>query len=151
MKATSTSSWSRDSKRIVIGCRDSTARVWDVEGAGEPLLLLQGHVGAVTSAAWSRPDGARILTDDGHTVRVWNADGTGQPRVLRGPDDAATSAAWSPDGTRILTHDGDMVRVWSASEAGHNIALDRLSIGDLQEHLRKSADDHCAGHAPHLP
>src|SRR5262249_33869022 len=82
--------------------RDKTARVWNADGTGTPLLL-EGHQDAVWSAAFS-PDGRRIVTlSDDKTLRVWNADGTGEPAILRLPDVDACTAAFSPDGTRIVT------------------------------------------------
>src|SRR4029434_6213455 len=52
--------WSPDGQRIVTASTDKTARVWNADGAGEPLIL-RGHEDQVRFAAWS-PDGKRIVT-----------------------------------------------------------------------------------------
>ncbi|WP_433934897.1 protein kinase [Sorangium cellulosum] len=112
-------SYSPDGKRIVTASVDNTARVWNADGTGEPLVL-RGHEERVFSAAFS-PDGKRILTTSfDNTARVWNADGTGEPLVLRGHEDRFWSAAFSPDGKRIVTASWNklvqvcLVRVWNA-------------------------------------
>src|SRR5262249_7609166 len=75
-----TAVWSPDGKRVVTASWDKTARVWNADGSGEPLVL-KGHEGRVNSAAWS-PDGRRIVTaSEDKTARVWNADGSGAPLV----------------------------------------------------------------------
>ncbi len=62
-------------KRIVTASFDKTARVWNADGTGQPLVL-RGHQDRVYSAGFS-PDGKRIVTASfDKTARVWNADGT---------------------------------------------------------------------------
>ncbi|WP_437736069.1 nSTAND1 domain-containing NTPase [Sorangium sp. So ce1335] len=116
-------SYSPDGKRIVTASKDNTARVWNADGTGEPLVL-RGHKEMVYSAAFS-PDGKRILTTSfDNTARVWNADGTGEPLVLRGHGDRFLSAAFSPDGKRIVTTSFDnTAQVWNADGAGEPLAL----------------------------
>ncbi|WP_437288358.1 nSTAND1 domain-containing NTPase [Sorangium sp. So ce406] len=112
-----------DGKRIVTACADATARVWNADGTGEPVVL-RGHENRVTSAAFS-PDGKRIVTaSHDMTARVWNADGTGQPVVLRGHEGAVRWAAFSPDGKRIVTASNDRTaRVWNADGTGQPVVL----------------------------
>jgi WD40 repeat protein len=116
--------WSPDSKRIVTVSDDKTARIWDADGTGDPIVLA-GHRGSVMSAAWS-PDGKRIVTwSEDRTARVWNADGTGTPIVLEGHGGRVTSAAWAPDGKRIVTASDDKTaRVWNADGAGDAVVLE---------------------------
>lgn len=65
--------WCPESKRILTGSEDGTARMWDAD-TGKELLTLWGHTHQVTSAAWS-PDGKRIVTgSQDSTVKVWMAD-----------------------------------------------------------------------------
>ncbi|MGH9361516.1 MAG: WD40 repeat domain-containing protein, partial [Thermoanaerobaculia bacterium] len=98
--------FSPDGRRIVTTSRDNTARVWAVDGSGEPVVL-RGHEGDVESAAFS-PDGKRVVTAsfDG-TARVWAVDGFGEPVVLRGHEIAVLSAAFSPGGRRVVTASAD--------------------------------------------
>jgi WD40 repeat protein len=115
--------------RVITASWDTTARVWNVDGSGE-LLVLKGHQSFVTSAAWS-PDGKQVVTaSDDDTARVWNADGSGEPIVLKGHQDDVDSVAWSPDGKRVLTASWDMTaRIWS------------LDIPTLQQALRDATTD----------
>ena len=103
-------------KRIVTASFDKTARVWNVDGTGEPQVLY-GHDGWVVSAAWS-PDGKHIVTASrDKTVRVWNADGTDDPLVLRGHKSKVTSAAWNPDGKRIVSASQRRIELLNVSDA----------------------------------
>jgi WD40 repeat protein len=103
-----TAAFSPDGGRIVTASLDKTARVWNADGSGEPIVLT-GHdaatgTGAPGGVGAFSPDGARIVTiSDDKTLRVWNADGSGEPAILRLPEIDAYSAAFSPDGTRIVT------------------------------------------------
>ncbi len=103
-----------DSLRVVTTSDDNTARVWKVDGSGQPIVL-RGHEGTLTSATFS-PDGLRVLTVSAVTARVWKADGSGQPMVLRGHKGSIFSAAFSPDGLRVLTASDDTTaRMWPST------------------------------------
>jgi WD40 repeat protein len=108
--------FSSDGKRIVTGSWDKTARVWNADGTGEPLVL-RGHKHWIMAAAFS-PDGKRIVTGaQDQTIRVWNADGAGEPLILRGANSAINSVAFSADGKRIVSASDDAaVRVWTDLE-----------------------------------
>ena len=55
---------------------------------------------------------------------MWRADGSGEPVVLRGHEDAVTSAGFSPDGTRVVTGSWDRTaRVWRADGSGEPLVL----------------------------
>ncbi|WP_437958415.1 protein kinase [Sorangium sp. So ce119] len=115
--------YSPDGKRIVTASYDKTARVWNADGTGGPLVL-RGHEDGVESAVFS-PDGERIVTASlDKTARVWNADGTGEPLVLRGHEDTVHAAAFSPDGKRVATASFDKTaRVWNADGTGVPVVL----------------------------
>ncbi|WP_437926558.1 protein kinase [Sorangium sp. So ce291] len=144
-------SYSPDGRRIVTASRDGTARVWNADGTGQPIVL-RGHEDVVRSAAFS-PDGRRIVTAswDG-TARVWNADGTGQPIVLRGHEAGVDSATFSPDGRRIVTASGDKtVRVWNADGTGsplilrgHDAALYSAAFSPDGRRIVTASDDRTA-------
>ncbi|MBX3365356.1 MAG: serine/threonine protein kinase [Phycisphaeraceae bacterium] len=65
-------SWSADGKRVVAAANDHVARIWSVDGIGEPMVL-RGHADALLGVWWS-PDGTRIATTslDGD-VRIWDS------------------------------------------------------------------------------
>lgn len=100
--------FSADGKRILTASDDHTARIWNADGTGEPLVLGE-HRGAITYAAFlpaENPSAARVLTTslDG-TARLWSAS-SGAPTsiVLAGRDGASaavTCGAVSPDGERV--------------------------------------------------
>ncbi len=115
--------WSPDGKRLVIASQDKTARIWNADRRGEPLVL-RGHEADVTLAAWS-PDGRRIATaSKDKTLRVWSADGQGEPLVLRGHGDVVYWVAFSPDGQRLVSVSNDKtVRVWNADGQGEPLLL----------------------------
>jgi tetratricopeptide (TPR) repeat protein len=106
--------FSPDSKTILTGCWDTTARRCDA-ATGTPLGQPMVHgerVGLVTMS----PDGKTILTGSGgETVRLWDA-ATG--RSLGPPlehSGGPLSAAFSPDGRTILTGSGKTVRLWDVA------------------------------------
>jgi len=114
---------SPDGKRLVIASEDGTARIWNTDGTGEPLVL-RGHEARLKSAVFS-PDGGRVLTaSEDKTARIWSADGTGEPLVLRGHDDRLYSAAFSSDGKRVVSASNDRtVRIWNADGTGEPLVL----------------------------
>jgi len=69
--------YSPNGQRILTGCRDGTAKVWDAT-TGEELLTLKGHSGAINRALFS-PDGQRIVTASyDYTAKVWQPATTQQ-------------------------------------------------------------------------
>ncbi len=120
----SSASFSPDGARIVIASWDKTARVWNADGTGVPIVL-KGHQDVINSASFS-PDGTRIVTASADkTARVWNADGKGVPIVLKGHQGSVNFASFSPDGARIVTASGDKTaRVWNADGRGMPIRLE---------------------------
>ena len=75
--------FSPDGKRIVTGCDDQTAKVWDA-GSGRDLVTLTGHSSGILSVAFS-PDGRRIVTGSyDKTAKVWDAPAVGKILTLTG-------------------------------------------------------------------
>lgn len=108
---------SPDGQKIVTASRDGMARIWNVTGVGEPLLL-SGHEGAVRFASFS-PDGAKIVTASfDRTARVWNASDGAVLQVLEGHQDELYTAGFDPDGSHIVTASLDRTaRVWSTGSS----------------------------------
>jgi WD40 repeat protein len=103
-----------DGRRVLTGCGDGTARLWDVEAAR--VLHEWGNGDAVLGVAFS-PDGRTLLTGSlDRSVRMFDAE-TGRPLgpVLTHPKGVA-SVAFSPDGKAFATGCGDYtVRLWDTA------------------------------------
>jgi tRNA A-37 threonylcarbamoyl transferase component Bud32 len=137
--------FSPDGKRILTGCWDNTAKVWDTETGTEILALKGNPLHRVLSVAFS-PDGKRILTGstDG-TAKVWDADKGIELFSLKGH-----TAAFSPDGKRIVTGSFDSpAKVWDAEKGtevltfkGHLSRLTNVAFSpDGRYILTTSGDD----------
>jgi WD40 repeat protein len=110
---------------LATASRDGSARVWDLETGGPPVVL-SGHRGWVSSAVFS-PDGRQLATSsyDG-TARLWSGDRWADSVTLAGHRDRINSVAFSADGSRVVTasFDGTAI-VWSAAgpTRGHRVAV----------------------------
>jgi len=106
--------FSPDGDRVLTGCDDNTARLWDAR-TGQPLGAPMQHHDSVGALAFS-PDGERVLTGSfDKTARLWDAH-TGQPMGAPMQNQGSVLAvAFSPNGDRILTgSDANTVRIWDA-------------------------------------
>jgi WD40 repeat protein len=103
--------FSSDSKYIVSGSYDSTARVWEAASGKEVARMT--HDDAVFSVAFS-PDGKYIVSGSGdNTARVWEATSGKEVVRMTYDDSAVFSVAFSPDGKYTLSGSGDnTARVW---------------------------------------
>jgi WD40 repeat protein len=129
--------------RIITATRDRSARIWALQGAGDPTLVaeLTGHTDRVWSAAFSR-DGGRVVTASrDRTARIWKPPWATPVAVLEGHGAEVLSAAFSPDGGRVVTasHDGT-ARVWSLGASGRVRTLGRSAPPILLGHDGKVND-----------
>jgi WD40 repeat protein/serine/threonine protein kinase len=116
-------SFSADGTRVVIGCADDRAKIFNAR-TGAPLLVLKGHTAGVKSASLSR-DGSRVVTGsyDG-TAKVWDASTGAEILTLKGRAGAVMSASFSPDGTRVLTgNEGGTAKLWDARTGAEILAF----------------------------
>jgi eukaryotic-like serine/threonine-protein kinase len=108
--------FSPDSKTVLTGSADKTARLWDV-ATGMPIGPPLADQGAVYRAGFS-PDGKALVTgSQDNTARLWDvATGNpiGPPLAHQG---AVRAVAFSPDGKAVITGSGDnTARLWAFSE-----------------------------------
>jgi len=100
--------FSPDGTRVLSISDDGSARVWRVDGSGEPIVLdvLGEGAGSVERAVFSA-DGLRVVTlsSDG-AARTWNADGSGEPIRVADRLGNVADVAFSPSGDRIVAGNG---------------------------------------------
>jgi hypothetical protein len=97
---------SNDSKIIVTGSGDNTAKVWDAE-SGKKIADLVGHNRSVYSVAISN-DSKIIVTGSGdNTAKVWDAESGKKIADLVGHNRSVYSVAISNDSKIIVTGSGD--------------------------------------------
>jgi WD40 repeat protein/tRNA A-37 threonylcarbamoyl transferase component Bud32 len=125
---------SPDSRWVVTGSSDNTARVWDLtaeENSGTLPRVLNGHRATIGSVAFS-PDSRWIVTgSDDSTARIWDLTAenpSAAPRVLTGHRGLIWSVAISPDKRWIVTGSVDKTaRVWDLT--GENPPHSRVLTG----------------------
>jgi WD40 repeat protein/DNA-binding SARP family transcriptional activator len=112
--------FSPDSRHLVTGSDDGTARIWNA-ATGAPERVLRGHDGIVRGVAYSA-DGRRIATAGGDgTARVW-PDGL----ILVGHEGPVNTARFSRRGDRLVTAGNDgTVRVWDMTTGDPLVVLYR--------------------------
>jgi len=117
--------WSPDSRRIVSGGSDGTARVWElelhrtrgtVEVEGRQVYLLSAQTQSAVFVAFS-PDGQRVITGDIGigAVKIWDLSLQGDAEVANVPTDelAPVDVAYLPDGDVVASHSNGSVAVWN--------------------------------------
>jgi WD40 repeat protein len=112
--------FSPDSKTLVTGGSDGTARLWDVATRRQVGNPLTGGGGAVGSVAFS-PDGQALAvggtndSDGDGTVQLWDVATDEQiGGVLNMGPGAVSSVAFSPDGKTLAAADGHgPARLWN--------------------------------------
>ena len=101
--------FSRDGRRLLLGCRDGKARLWDLHGDVEiDPEHRPRHAYPITAVAFD-PERSRLVTGcHAGTVRVWDATRGAMLNELRQNAGEIGVLAFSPDGTMLLTasHDG---------------------------------------------
>ena len=118
--------FSPDSTKILTGCADGVARIWNAE-TGEELLQFVGHAQVVgqplrfKSTVFSS-DGKKVLTHATDNARIWDVETGKELHALEdGEKVSPHSAVFSPDGKKVATVVGlnpaegnYLVRIWDA-------------------------------------
>ena len=97
--------FSPDSRMVLTGSVDATARLWDVASGkliGEPFV----HESDVNAVAFS-PEGEAILTATKWKTHLWDAPLVGQSSLRFQHQHWVGAVAFSPDGKTILTGTAD--------------------------------------------
>ena len=127
--------FSPDSRRLISGSDDKTARVWDVR-SGRSVHTLEGHTNRINAVAFS-PDGKKTVTgshDD--TLKLWDVSSGSLIATMTGHTGDVASVAFTPDGRYILSGSYDKtIRLWDGRSgrfikvlAKQDSTVDSLSI-----------------------
>ncbi len=147
--------WAPDGRRFVTASEDGTAKVWDGNGRGKPLVLK--HDSPVFSAVFDG-QGRRVLTASaGGIATIWDVSGP-EPQAraqLRGHAHALSAAVFSPDGQRVATAtDEGTIEMWDLSPvtgpvlektlSGHEDAIVALDFDPEGKRLVSASFDRTA-------
>jgi WD40 repeat protein len=122
--------FSRDGDRIVGASRRGIA-VWRVDRPERPERVLEGHRGTINELSFS--SGGRFVTAGAdRTARVWDPTG-GPVSVMRGHENAVTTAVFTADGKQVLTSSWDgTLRLFDA-RTGVPLAVLESGEGELYD------------------
>ena len=140
--------FSPDSKSILTGSGDGTARLWDLHG--NMIKMFIGHSGFVNSVAFS-PDGQTILTGSSdRSARLWDLNGK-VVTDFKGHGMAVNSVAFSSDGKKILTGSMDRTaRLWDLNGnvlqefKGHNSSISAVAFSNDCQYIVTGSSDSTA-------
>jgi WD40 repeat protein len=114
----------RDSRRLLTGASDGTARLWDAD-TGHQLACFRVNARAVLAAALSPDNRWALLAGDDRNAWMADLAGKSEPRCFAGHAMSLTSAGFSPDGRRAVTGSADgSIRVWHVASGREILCID---------------------------
>jgi WD domain, G-beta repeat len=148
---------SADSRWLVTGSGDKTARLWDLR-AQDPSanpVVLRGHDGGVYAVAISADSRWVVTGSEDNTARLWDLrakDPAANPVVLRGHNGWVNAVAISADSRWVVTGSSDWTaRLWllqmndlvdlARTIIGRNFFADEWQLSFPGENYRKTFPD----------
>jgi serine/threonine protein kinase len=114
----------RDSRRLLTGASDGTARLWDAE-AGRPLDCFRLGARSVLSVALSPDNRLALFGCDDRNAWLWDLSRNADSRAFAGHLGAVNAVAFSPDGRRAVTGGGDgSIRLWHVASGREVLRID---------------------------
>jgi eukaryotic-like serine/threonine-protein kinase len=101
--------FSRDGRRLMLGCRDGAARLWDLDSDGEVYSQHRvRHAYPITAVAFDAQRSRLVTGCHAGTVRLWDWPGGTMVNEMRQNAGEIVVLAFSPDRTMVLSasHDG---------------------------------------------
>jgi WD40 repeat protein len=123
---------SPDGRRVVANALNNDVAIWDLTVGGEPVVVLKGHTGEVTSAQFS-PDSRRLVTlSQDRTLRVSDVETGKELAVLKGHEAAVKCAAFDSSGEFVVSGSEDRTaRLWKV-RTGRELATLRWHSGPVE-------------------
>ncbi|MEO6253397.1 MAG: WD40 repeat domain-containing protein, partial [Ferruginibacter sp.] len=105
--------FSMDSRLLISGSDDNTAKLWDV-ASGKELLSFVGHTDRVISVKFFNNDLHLITGSEDNTAKIWNCKTGKLVFDLKGHKDRITSVNLSPDEKLAITSSADnTAKIWN--------------------------------------
>jgi WD40 repeat protein len=135
--------FSGDGKRLVTGRSGGTVGLYDRLPAGDTLVLLGSHSGAVNCVAHARRATVVASGGDDNEVRLWDPDAGRLLRTLEGHEGLICAVALSADGKLVASASLDLtVRLWDGTTGkqlhcleGHRDQVRGLAFSPDGKHL----------------
>ena len=124
--------FSRNSRRLAVGCDDGSIRIWQARGL-KLQLVFAAHSGPVKGLALS-PDGKVLYSAGDCSIRYWDAATGRQLSHLGANSQGISGLALSRDGKLLASCGGDqLVRLWDAAtgKCRHSLAGHRGCVNSV--------------------
>ncbi|MEK6589057.1 MAG: caspase family protein [Nitrospinota bacterium] len=122
--------FSSDSRYLISGSADNTARIWNLGkinfngsgGNGEAVTItsstsLEGHTDYLYAVSFSPYGNISVTGSNDYTVKLWDARSGSLITTMVGHTDKVNSAVFTPDGRYILSGGNDRtIRLWNGKD-----------------------------------